>query len=109
MSDAVVFGGMLIDSSALLGINIYALITLSDLECDYLNASTACSKLNSVILVRRKPPISKLILFQARNHYTLDRYLRPFCHWPLDSLRLECPRRFDSDPQIQLRPSWKYR
>jgi len=50
MSDAVVFGGMLIDSSALLGINIYSLITLSDLECDYLNAPTACSKLNSVIL-----------------------------------------------------------
>ena len=52
MSDAVVFGGMLIDSSALLGISIYALITLSDLECDYLNAPTACSKLNSVILVK---------------------------------------------------------
>lgn len=53
MSDAVVFGGMLIDSSGLLGINIYSLITLSDLECDYLNAPTACSKLNNAILVKK--------------------------------------------------------
>lgn len=28
---------------------VYFLITLSDLECDYLNARTCCSKLNSLI------------------------------------------------------------
>ena len=108
MSDAVVFGGMLIDSSALLGINIYSLITLSDLECDYLNAPTACSKLNSVILVKKRL-IHRLLKFLARNNITSYRSIYPLCYWTLDTIRSQCPSYSCPYPQIQLSSSWEHR
>lgn len=43
-----VFG--LFDTGALLFLEVYFVITLSDLECDYLNAQQCCSKLNCWVL-----------------------------------------------------------
>lgn len=40
-----VFG--LFDTGAMLFLTVYFVITLSDLECDYLNANECCSRLNS--------------------------------------------------------------
>ncbi|XP_059471960.1 protein cornichon homolog 4 [Neocloeon triangulifer] len=45
-SDAILFAFGLIDVGAVLFLLIYFIITLSDLECDYLNAQQCCSKLN---------------------------------------------------------------
>jgi len=39
------------NSMFLIFLAVYFLITLSDLECDYLNATTCCSRLNRFILV----------------------------------------------------------
>lgn len=53
-SDIFLFSVCLIFTGVLIFILIYFIITLSDLECDYLNAEECCGKLNFV-------SISKLI------------------------------------------------
>lgn len=50
MSDGLLFLLCLVDCGILLGLNVWFLILLSDLECDYINASTACRKLNKFVL-----------------------------------------------------------
>jgi hypothetical protein len=52
MSDGILFLMSLLDCGVLLGLNVWFLILLSDLECDYINASTACRKLNKFVMVR---------------------------------------------------------
>ncbi|XP_043914706.1 protein cornichon homolog 4 [Protopterus annectens] len=44
--EAVIFVFSLIDCCALIFLAVYFIITLSDLECDYINARACCSKLN---------------------------------------------------------------
>ncbi|XP_011784902.1 PREDICTED: protein cornichon homolog 4 [Colobus angolensis palliatus] len=46
--EAVVFVFSLLDCCALIFLSVYFIITLSDLECDYINARSCCSKLNKV-------------------------------------------------------------
>lgn len=48
MSDGLLFAFALIDTGATIFLLVYFVITLSDLECDYLNAQQCCSKLNMV-------------------------------------------------------------
>ncbi|BES94518.1 Cornichon protein [Nesidiocoris tenuis] len=47
MSEAFLFAFSLVDTAAVLFLLVYFIITLSDLECDYLNEQECCSKLNS--------------------------------------------------------------
>lgn len=47
-SDVLLFSFSLVVTGVLIFILIYFLITLSDLECDYLNAQECCGKLNFV-------------------------------------------------------------
>ncbi|KAI8787827.1 protein cornichon 4 [Biomphalaria glabrata] len=44
--DGLLFIFSLLDEAALLLLAVYFVITLSDLECDYLNARVCCDKLN---------------------------------------------------------------
>ena len=46
--DIFLFSFCLLDTGGLIFILIYFIITLSDLECDYLNAQECCAKLNFV-------------------------------------------------------------
>lgn len=48
-SDTLVFVLALLDDASLLALTVYFFITLSDLECDYLNATSCCDKLNKWI------------------------------------------------------------
>ncbi|KAK2493181.1 hypothetical protein MC885_018933 [Smutsia gigantea] len=48
--EAVVFVFSLLDCCALIFLSVYFIITLSDLECDYINARSCCSKLNKWII-----------------------------------------------------------
>uniref|UniRef100_A0A8D1DBK8 Cornichon family member 4 n=1 Tax=Sus scrofa TaxID=9823 RepID=A0A8D1DBK8_PIG len=48
--EAVVFVFSLLDCCALIFLSVYFIITLSDLECDYINARSCCSKLNKWVL-----------------------------------------------------------
>lgn len=47
-SDIFLYSFCLLDTAGLIFILIYFIITLSDLECDYLNAQECCAKLNFV-------------------------------------------------------------
>ena len=51
-SDIFLFICCLLDTGGLVFILIYFIITLSDLECDYLNAQECCGKLNFVSKIR---------------------------------------------------------
>ncbi|XP_049632578.1 protein cornichon homolog 4 isoform X2 [Suncus etruscus] len=48
--EAVVFIFSLIDCCVLIFLSVYFIITLSDLECDYINARSCCSKLNKWVI-----------------------------------------------------------
>ncbi|XP_069744092.1 protein cornichon homolog 4 [Narcine bancroftii] len=48
--EALVFVLSLVDCCALIFLAVYFIITLSDLECDYINARACCSKLNKWVL-----------------------------------------------------------
>ena len=50
-SDIFLFSMCLILTGILIFILIYFIITLSDLECDYLNAEECCGKLNFVSIL----------------------------------------------------------
>ncbi|ESN99183.1 hypothetical protein HELRODRAFT_66732 [Helobdella robusta] len=40
----------LVESLSMLGISVFYMITLSDLECDYINSKTCCGRLNKVVI-----------------------------------------------------------
>ncbi|KAF7490427.1 Protein cornichon -like protein 4 [Sarcoptes scabiei] len=48
--NVALFGFALLDTGALLFLSIYILITLSDLDCDYLNPMQCCDKLSKWII-----------------------------------------------------------
>nr|XP_044988966.1 protein cornichon homolog 4 isoform X2 [Jaculus jaculus] len=48
--EAAVFLFSLLDCCALIFLSVYFIITLSDLECDYINARSCCSKLNKWVI-----------------------------------------------------------
>uniref|UniRef100_A0A8C4PP75 Cornichon family member 4 n=1 Tax=Equus asinus TaxID=9793 RepID=A0A8C4PP75_EQUAS len=48
--EVVVFVFSLLDCCALIFLSVYFIITLSDLECDYINARSCCSKLNKWVI-----------------------------------------------------------
>ncbi|CAM1308835.1 CNIH4 (predicted) [Pycnogonum litorale] len=48
--DTPLFLFSLFDNGFLLFLTVYVIITLSDLECDYLNAQSCCSKLNKWVI-----------------------------------------------------------
>ncbi|KAL3874084.1 hypothetical protein ACJMK2_037147 [Sinanodonta woodiana] len=48
--DGPLFTFALLDEGALLCLVVYFIVTLSDLECDYLNATSCCDKLNYWII-----------------------------------------------------------
>lgn len=50
LAETLLFSLSLIDSGAILFLLVYYIITLSDLECDYLNAQECCEKLNYWLL-----------------------------------------------------------
>uniref|UniRef100_H2ZDF6 Uncharacterized protein n=2 Tax=Ciona savignyi TaxID=51511 RepID=H2ZDF6_CIOSA len=50
MGEALLLCLALVDSAIMLFLSVYFIITLSDLECDYLNSSTCCEKLNRWVL-----------------------------------------------------------
>ncbi|XP_023934180.1 protein cornichon homolog 4 [Bicyclus anynana] len=50
LAETLLFALALIDCGAILFLLIYYIITLSDLECDYLNAQECCEKLNYWLL-----------------------------------------------------------
>ncbi|XP_013146918.1 PREDICTED: protein cornichon homolog 4 [Papilio polytes] len=50
LAETLLFSLSLVDCGAILFLLVYFIITLSDLECDYLNAQECCDKLNYWLL-----------------------------------------------------------
>lgn len=78
ISDTILFGFSLIDTGAVLFLLIYFVLTLSDLECDYINAQQCCSKLNiwSIPKISAHSIILLLLLFSG--HWILFLVNLPF-------------------------------
>lgn len=75
-SDAMLFVFALFDTGALLFLSVYIVITLSDLECDYLNAHQCCKKLN------------RWVVPEIISYSILVILLLPTWHWVLFLLNL---------------------
>ena len=71
LSDIVLFSLCLLLTFIMIFILVYFLITLSDLECDYLNATECCGKLNFVSESKTSKIIAK---------------------WIKNSISVECPK-----------------
>ncbi|XP_018336228.1 protein cornichon homolog 4 [Agrilus planipennis] len=80
-SDPFVFSFALIDSGAVLFLLIYFVITLSDLECDYLNAQQCCSKLNVWIMPKLIAHVFLQSLLLLHGHWLLMLANIPMTAW----------------------------
>ncbi|CAG2068167.1 unnamed protein product [Timema podura] len=68
MSDPVLFAFSLLDTGAVLFLLV---ITLSDLECDYLNAQQCCSKLNLWVVPKLAAQCLTTLILLLHAHWVL--------------------------------------
>nr|XP_040582270.1 protein cornichon homolog 4-like [Lepeophtheirus salmonis] len=77
--DLFVFSFNLLDTTVLMFILIYFIITLSDLECDYLNAQECCGKLNFWNVPKYWLQISMILILLLSGHWFLFLLNIPIC------------------------------
>nr|XP_042114667.1 protein cornichon homolog 4 isoform X1 [Peromyscus maniculatus bairdii] len=94
--EAVVFLFSLLDCCALIFLSVYFIITLSDLECDYINARSCCSKLNKeknknknkrswlLIIPLLETPASSSVLFGRHTWLVVPSFF--LCRWVIPEL-----------------------
>ena len=109
MLDGPLFLLCLGDCSILLGLNVWFLIILSDLECDYINASSACSQLNSLILVSYSEAQTKRNSFLAWNHNPWNWNVLFDNQFSLDTICNKSPDTILSSSQVYQCPEREYR
>lgn len=69
--DTAVFVFSLFDTGALLFLLVYYVITLSDLECDYLNAQQCCYRLNLWVIPKLVAHLLLSLVFLLTGHFYL--------------------------------------
>ncbi|KAK7005377.1 Protein cornichon 4 [Halocaridina rubra] len=69
--DTAVYVFSLFDTGALLFLLVYYVITLSDLECDYLNAQQCCYRLNIWVIPKLVAHLLLSVVFLLSGHYYL--------------------------------------
>ncbi|XP_066981607.1 protein cornichon homolog 4 [Macrobrachium rosenbergii] len=69
--DTAVYVFSLFDTGALLFLLVYYVITLSDLECDYLNAQQCCYRLNIWVIPKLAAHLLLSAVFLLTGHYYL--------------------------------------
>ncbi|CAG2166093.1 unnamed protein product [Oppiella nova] len=79
--DSSLFVFALFDTSALLFLTVYIVITLSDLECDYLNAQQCCNKLNKWVIPELISYAILVILLLFTNHWFIFLLNGPMLAW----------------------------
>ncbi|XP_061174785.1 protein cornichon homolog 4-like isoform X1 [Saccostrea echinata] len=79
--DGLLFLLAVIDEGALLFLVVYFVITLSDLECDYLNATTCCTRLNKFVLPEIIAQAILNVLFLITGHWILFLLYTPCTAW----------------------------
>lgn len=83
VTDTFVFIFSIVDGMTLLFLTVYFIITLSDLECDYINATSCCSKLNRWVLPELVAHLAVTILLLLTSHWLLFLLNIPFTGWLL--------------------------
>nr|CAH7733200.1 unnamed protein product [Callosobruchus chinensis] len=81
LSDSLLFSFCLAGTGALLFLLIYFIITLSDLECDYLNAQECCSRLNVWVHPRIYAHVFTNVLLLIHGHWILALFNLPMTIW----------------------------
>lgn len=56
----------------ILAIEIFNMVTLTDLECDYLNTTTACKRLNSIVTVELISGLAYFLVLLTSNNFYLS-------------------------------------
>ncbi|KAH3853589.1 protein cornichon homolog 4-like [Dreissena polymorpha] len=79
--DTPLFIFSLIDEGFLLFLVVYFVITLSDLESDYLNARTCCEKLNYWVFPEMVPQAVLSVLLLFTGHWILFILYAPCTAW----------------------------
>ncbi|KAL8576195.1 hypothetical protein ACOMHN_027850 [Nucella lapillus] len=79
--DGLLFIFCLIDEAMLLFLAVYFVITLSDLECDYLNARTCCERLNFWVLPEVIAHDLLVVLLLITGHWILFLIYAPLGLW----------------------------
>lgn len=81
LAETLLFSLSLIDSGAILFLLVYYIITLSDLECDYLNAQECCDKLNYWLLPKYIAHTFITFLLLLHGQLVLFLLNLPMCIW----------------------------
>ncbi|KAK7103930.1 protein cornichon homolog 4-like [Littorina saxatilis] len=79
--DGMLFIFCLFDEACLLFLAVYFVITLSDLECDYLNARTCCEKLNFWVLPEVIAQDILVVLLLITGHWFIFLLYAPLGCW----------------------------
>merc|ERR1719382_1956818 len=80
-SDIFLFTFVLLDTGALIFILVFFIITLSDLECDYLNAQECCGRLNFWNIPKLWLQLLIPIILALTGHWFLVVLNIPICIW----------------------------
>uniref|UniRef100_A0A7N8XMS0 Cornichon family AMPA receptor auxiliary protein 4 n=1 Tax=Mastacembelus armatus TaxID=205130 RepID=A0A7N8XMS0_9TELE len=79
--EAAVFILSLVDCCALIFLSVYFIITLSDLECDYINARACCSKLNKWVIPEMVGQCLSTMLMLVSMHWFIFLLNLPVAVW----------------------------
>uniref|UniRef100_A0A9J7X1G5 Cornichon family AMPA receptor auxiliary protein 4 n=1 Tax=Cyprinus carpio carpio TaxID=630221 RepID=A0A9J7X1G5_CYPCA len=79
--EAAVFILSLVDCCALIFLSVYFIITLSDLECDYINARSCCSKLNKWVIPEMIAQALATVLMLVSMHWFVFLLNLPVASW----------------------------
>uniref|UniRef100_A0A673MWD7 Protein cornichon homolog 4-like n=1 Tax=Sinocyclocheilus rhinocerous TaxID=307959 RepID=A0A673MWD7_9TELE len=96
--EAAVFISSLVDCCVLIFLSVYFIITLSDLECDYINARSCCSKLNKVSLDGEAD--GKLLSLHSKAAYSWDVYSR-YVKVPMGNMGVYDPTEIHNRGQLK--------
>ncbi|XP_073781795.1 protein cornichon homolog 4 isoform X1 [Danio rerio] len=88
--EAAVFILSLVDCCALIFLSVYFIITLSDLECDYINARACCSKLNKWVIPELIAQALPTVLMLVSMHWFVLLLNLPVAAWNI--YRYSCTR-----------------
>lgn len=81
LAEILLFALSLVDTGAILFLLVYYIITLSDLECDYLNAQECCDKLNYWLLPKYIAQSVVSFLLLLHGELLLFVVNLPLCIW----------------------------
>lgn len=81
LSDSVLFAMSMVETGAALFLLVYFIITLSDLECDYLNGPECCAALNKYVVPKMVGHLAMTVMLLLHGHWFLFFTALPIAAW----------------------------